>query len=331
MKSQFLLLIPLLTLFCNRVCAAGDPPCPLQRAAAADGAILLLCARDQVIVSHDEGKSWRLSKLPEETRLRAAVLLDRRRGFVTGDGGALFATSDGAETWTRIDLPTRENLTAIFFFGEHGWVAGWAGVILHSSDAGRTWKKQNSGVFQGLESLHFVDAKNGWAAGWAGTILRTIDGGETWQRVQTDTLWSLNSIYFRDREHGWAAGFGGQILRTRDGGLTWSEQPAPLREWMQSVAFDQSGRGWIAAGQHVLMSEDSGETWKALPVGGTPFLHQMLPLRGALWAVGQFAVLQLDDAGRGFNRITTLPSRENEIPKVQLNSRRNVYDTETTL
>ncbi len=309
----------------------SGPPCPIQRAAASGDTVLLLCSRDQVMVSNDRGQSWRISVLPAESRLRSAVLLDARRGFIVGDGGMLLATADAAETWTRIALPTAENLTSIYFAGDHGWLAGWTGIVFHTSDAGRTWTRQSTGVFQGLESIYFLDKNHGWAAGWAGTILRTADGGATWHRVQTDTLWSLSAVYFLDRQRGWAAGFGGQVLHTKDGGVTWREQPSPVRGWMRSIAFDHLGRGWIAADNHLLLSEDGGESWKALPVEGTPFLHQILVFPDGVWTVGQFGVLKSTGPGQSFTALANFPAGGQETARVQLNSRRNHHDTQTPL
>jgi photosystem II stability/assembly factor-like uncharacterized protein len=123
-------------------------------------------------------------------------------------------------------------------------------------------------------------------------ILRTTDGGRTWERAKSSgTSWSLSSVYFRDRNTGWAVGFNGQILRSVDGGRTWEVQPSPTQAWLTSVTFDQTGRGWIAARNQLLASEDGGATWRPVPAGNTMFLQQVLPVEGAVWAVGNFNVL----------------------------------------
>ncbi len=170
-------------------------PCSIQRAAAIEGYVWLLCDEQQLFVSADQGTSWQARKLPTGETMRAIAFLDTRRGFVAGDAGTLMGTEDGGLTWRKIPLPTRENLTSIHFIGQHGWLAGWAGVIVHTADGGRSWERQPSGVLHGLESIYFVDASHGWVVGWAGTILRTTDGGRTWERARsTNTLWSLESV-----------------------------------------------------------------------------------------------------------------------------------------
>jgi len=284
-------------------------PCPIQRAASAGSYVWLLCDRQDLLISADEGRTWQTRHLPSDVKFRAMAFLDSRRGFVAGEGGTLLATEDGAETWRQVPLPTQENLTSIHFVGELGWLAGGAGLILHSPDGGKTWQRQPSGVQQGLEGIFFTDADHGWAVGWVGTILRTTDGGRTWERVWLPkTFWSLNSVYFSDPKHGWAVGFGGQILSSHDGGLTWQERESPVHAWLKSVAFDRHGRGWIVADNHLLLSEDRGETWRPLSVGGTLFLHQVLPVKDSLWAVGQFGVLRQANGAREFTTLATLPA-----------------------
>ncbi len=304
MRSSFLLVY-----VCSCAAAIGaTAPCSIQRAAVAEPYVWLLCDRNDLLVSADEGATWQTRHVPADVKLRAVAFLDWRRGFVAGDGGTLLATEDGAETWRQVPVPTRENLTSIHFVGELGWIAGWTGVILHSQDGGKTWLRQQSGVQQGLESIFFADSEHGWAVGWLGTILRTADGGKTWAKAQTPaTLWSLNSVCFRDSREGWAVGFGGQLLRSIDGGVTWKEQTSPVRDWFKSVACDRAGRWWIASDNAVLVSENGGESWTHLPMEGALFVHQVLPLRTSVWAVGNFGVLKQAEDGTRLTALTTLP------------------------
>lgn len=308
-------LAPLLYLCFHATPMSAWAPCSIQRAAAVEPYVWLLCDQKDLLVSADQGATWQTRHLPTDVKLRAIAFLDPRRGFVAGDGGTLLATDDGAETWRQVSVPTRENLTSIHLVGELGWVAGWTGVILHSEDGGKTWLRQQSGVQQGLESIFFVNQEHGWAVGWLGTILRTADGGKTWVKAQTPaTLWSLDSVCFRDTKEGWVVGFGGQLLRSIDGGATWKEQPSPAREWLKSVACDGAGRWWIASDNVVLVSDDGGENWTRIPVEGTVFVHQVLPLRNTLWAVGQFGVLKQSGDGTGLTALAKLAeSRGSEV------------------
>lgn len=303
----FLLFSGLLT---AQTAARGSAPCYLEGAATAGQRVWLLCQRGEILLSEDQGRTWRIRPLPSAVTFRAITFLDSRRGFVAGEDGTLLATKDGGSSWTQVPLPTQANLTSIHFVAELGWLSGWSGLILHTTDGGATWSPQPTGVLQGLESVYFVDSQHGWTVGWLGTILRTTDGGQTWQRTAANIdLWSLNAIYFRDPSRGWAVGFNGQILRTRDGGVTWERQASPVQKWLTSVQFDASGRGWIAADNQLLMSEDDGESWKPVPVEGAQFLYRLLPLKNSLWAVGRFGVLRQTGSRPEFQALSILPEQ----------------------
>jgi len=309
--SRSLLLLLLCAALHRAAAAVGSVPCPILRAAAAGPSVWLLCDRNDLLVSADQGLTWQTRRVPFPAKLRTIAFLDSRRGFAAGDGGTLLATHDGAETWRPVPLPTRENLTAIHFVGDLGWLAGWSGVILHSRDAGKTWQQQQTGDSQGLEDIFFLDAHHGWVAGWNGTIRRTSDGGRTWEKASVPAgVLSLHSVYFRDVKSGWAVGSAGHILRSRDGGATWQEQPSPSRDWLKAIVFDNSGRAWIASDNALLLSEDGGETWTSVPLSGSVFLSQILPVNGSVWAVGMFGVLRQTGRDHAFTAIATLPRPE---------------------
>ena len=117
--------------------------------------------------------------------------------------------------------------------------------------------------------------------------------------------WSLSSVFFKDTQNGWIAGFAGQILRSKDGGLTWTVQPSPVKNWLTSVSFDKANRGWITYDDGFLVSEDSGETWKTVPVQGRFFLSRLSRMGDSMWALGQSALLR-QTSGLEWKRIETL-------------------------
>jgi photosystem II stability/assembly factor-like uncharacterized protein len=290
--------------------AAPDAPCAIQCAASGGSHVWLLCDRKELYISADEGATWQSRRVPSDSLLRAIAPLDSRRAFIVGDAGLVLATEDGGETWRKIAAPTEESLTAIQFIGDRGWISGWSGLVLHSADGGKTWQKQKTGVLHGLETIYFADAEHGWAGGWAGTILRTDNGGRTWIEARLpQTLWSIDSIYFRDAKHGWAVGFNGQILSTNDGGVAWRELKSPTQAWLKSVTCDASGRLWISSDYELLLSEDNGQNWKHIKIDGLLFIRHVLPLKNAVWAVGQFGVLKTTGSEPVLSALTTLPRR----------------------
>jgi len=267
----------------------------------------VLCEPSTVMITADSGATWAARDTGAKTRLRAIAFTDVNHGFVAGDGGLLLATEDGGKSWQERKTGTTESLTDIEFAGQSGWVAGYTGVLLHSGDGGRTWAKQTTGTSQSLESMFFLDAEHGWAVGWAGTILRTSNGGQTWEQIKTAAAsWSLSSVYFRDAKNGWAVGFAGQILRSRDGGTTWDAQTSPVKGWLTCVLFDSSNHGWITSDDGLLVSDDSGENWRAIPVDKRAFLSKLVRVKDLLWAIGPLQALKQGAPQVAWQKIETL-------------------------
>ncbi|MCW5982159.1 MAG: hypothetical protein KIT09_28995 [Bryobacteraceae bacterium] len=300
----FLLLLTMAIAAAPPAAALDDGACRIMDAASAKGRVWLLCERERLLRSDDRGATWIESRLPSGVRVRALYFLDADNGFAAGDRGALLATADGGSSWQVVSLPTQEDLRSLYFVGESGWITGYGGVVLHSGDGGRSWNSQATGASVPLEDIFFLDRNLGWAVGWNGAILRTSDGGRRWEQIRSPAAkWSLYAVRFRDPDNGWAVGFLGHLLRTRDGGATWQATPVPVRSTLTSVRFDDSGRGWIASEEDLLVSEDGGDAWRPVGLGGWPFLERLISVEGSVWAVGPFGILRQDGPDTAWKRI----------------------------
>ncbi len=111
-----------------------------------------------------------------------------------------------------------------------GWVVGDSGVIFMTTNSGDSWVAQNSGLFDNIVSLSIVDQSYGYALAikdyrndstWYGTsILKTTNGGDVWTRQEYPDEF-FHAIFFFDSLNGFRGGDGGRIWKTTDGGLTW--------------------------------------------------------------------------------------------------------------
>lgn len=111
-----------------------------------------------------------------------------------------------------------------FVTRDEGWVVGQLGKIFHTTDGGKIWEEQRSGTNLLLTMVDFVDRTHGWIVGERGTLLHTTDGGVTWQRQQSGVTYPLFDVQFLNRDTGWVVGHWGTILLTRDGGKQWIER-----------------------------------------------------------------------------------------------------------
>ncbi|MGP8176187.1 MAG: WD40/YVTN/BNR-like repeat-containing protein [Terracidiphilus sp.] len=287
MGASAFLLLPLLA-------AASDKEhCYLRDASAPTASsAFLLCEQGLVYATTDAGATWTARDTGAAVTLHAISFSDANHGFVAGEGGTLLATADGGKTWQVRNTGSTEHVLTIFTLGNRAWVGGFDGTILYSSDQGATWVKQKAGTTMALENIFFLDPDHGWAVGWSGTILRTADGGKNWETIKTDAAsWSLAAVHFNDLKNGWAVGFAGQLLHSSDGGTTWVAQKSPTQSWLTSVATDHANRLWIAGDDQLLLSEDSGATWRGIPVANM-FVSRVFPLGGSLRALGELGILK---------------------------------------
>ena len=202
--------------------------------------------------------------------LRSVHFLDDRTGWIAGNTGSIFSTTDGGESWVLRETGTSADLFSVMFVdAQNGWAVGRLGTILASSDGGATWERQNSQSSEQLNAVRFVDAQRGWALGTGGVIVATTDGGASWVRQKSDTDATLLSVHFTNANIGWAVGTGNTVLRTDDGGVNWVMQGIGSDRTFRSVDFVNEQTGWIASEQAIYATRNAGETWTKLAVRPT--------------------------------------------------------------
>jgi photosystem II stability/assembly factor-like uncharacterized protein len=189
--------------------------------------------------------------------------------YHTSDGGDTW-TSQLYESGYYYD-PIGPFNDVCFTDANHGWVVGDYGAVFYTSNGGVNWIEQDSGVDSELFGVAFTDLNNGWAVGEEGTVISTIDGGATWSNYSLGTTDYLNSICFTDANNGWIAGgdyypFHGTIFHTDDGGTTWSLQDPGTGEFeyiLNDIWFVSDSMGWAAGGtfypwQAVMLHTENG-------------------------------------------------------------------------
>ena len=203
--------------------------------------------------THDGGATWTLRKvttapsrkISEEEAIAAAdpvlydiQFLDQNMGWVVGEFGKIFHTTDGGHTWSEqqdsllggnivdpLDLPT--------FYGvkmtdaENGIASGLDGKIARTRDGGATWKFQpmqlDRPIIDPLFTPFLFADGTGWSIGAAGEVVRLATADGQWQRAKLgmEVVTWLRGMHWLDKTEGWIVGGYGLILHTKDGGQTW--------------------------------------------------------------------------------------------------------------
>ncbi|MBZ0200535.1 MAG: T9SS type A sorting domain-containing protein [Ignavibacteriaceae bacterium] len=155
-----------------------------------------------------------------------------------------------------------------------GWMVGNDGIIYFTSDGGQNWTEQSSGITEDIVKTFFVDASYGWCTTLNGIILKTTDGGISWSAnsfasvIPHVALSLCDVLKFVDQNTGFiVTGKLKQsyLLKTIDGGDTWVVKDSLVgttnRRWYD---IDFNGNSGVIVGDKKDIEKyttDLGETW----------------------------------------------------------------------
>jgi photosystem II stability/assembly factor-like uncharacterized protein len=80
-----------------------------------------------------------------------------------------------------------------FATDQEGWMAGELGRIFRTTDGGATWTQQDAHTKRPFLAMSCLDAKTAWVAGKEGIVYGTKDGGVTWTQLQTGSQRRMRS------------------------------------------------------------------------------------------------------------------------------------------
>ena len=131
--------------------AAGNTDTPLWRAThglllgitRADTRLIAVGNAGVVLLSDDEGNSWRIAKTPTDELLAAVVFPTPKEGWIAGQDELILHSTDAGETWTQqyIKADADQTLfTIVSIAPQHLFTSGAYDLILETQD-GATWKE----------------------------------------------------------------------------------------------------------------------------------------------------------------------------------------------
>lgn len=132
--------------------------------------------------SRDQGKTWQITDLGEDTQITTIQFIDAQHAIALGEFGLSVRSEDGGATWQKgPKLPGDfYPYAALFRDRNEGWVAGIAGQMLHTRDGGQTWQKQVNAAQASLNRL-FMHEGVPYGVGNGGIVAR-LDGDQ-WRNV----------------------------------------------------------------------------------------------------------------------------------------------------
>jgi photosystem II stability/assembly factor-like uncharacterized protein len=263
----------------NRVVAVGD--------------------RGYIVITDDQGKSWRRAKAPAAPLLTAVDFLDDQLGIAVGHDATILSSSDGGETWTeRFSAPAdgRPLLDVLFVKKDFAVAVGAYGAYYESADAGKTWTARKiTADDKHFNSILELGEGRLLIVGEAGTILASADWGKTWASIASPYKGSLFGALVTDDGAVIAFGMRGRIYRSADKGRSWAQvdnaSTATLigGEKLPDGAIVLAGSAGTA-----LVSRDQGRSFVPIVTGTTrAFAKPILGAPGSVLLLGEAGALQV--------------------------------------
>jgi len=270
-----------------------------------------------LLLAHGQAAAVETSLGEIRQNLFGTCLANGDTGWMVGELGRIFRTTDGGKTWNRQAAGTARPFLAISCLDDkRAWIAGKEGIVYVTTDGGESWKELKTNSDRHVFALEFANDKRGHGAGDYGAMVHTEDGGATWtkQQVPAETELpesafdmgvepgdvNLYGISYGDENHVWIVGEFGVILASTDGGLTWTQQKAPIESTLFGVHFTDAQHGWaVGVDANIVRTEDGGATWQIIqPPLRQRSLYDVFVRGHQGWIVGDSGtVLQSTDGG----------------------------------
>lgn len=293
--------------------------------------------RGHVLLSDDDGASWRQVVVPTRVTL-TAVATGGDSVVAAGHDGVVLHSTDRGETWQRVreepysadnfSSPSNGSpvLDVLFLDRERVLAIGAYALVLTSDDGGATWQSGELVLVEGGDSGSTDPAGDAGAGSVAGSevaIAANDSAGDIAQEDEIDAAAGGDSVLFDAdelmlddevdphlnaiaRTPGGAlvmVGERGSVFRSTDEGATWQRLSLPYGGSMFGV-LPTGGDGVLVMGLQgrAFESDDLGTTWRDVDTGvnATLFSGFMGADRAVVLVGAQGAIVRRPSAIDGF-------------------------------
>lgn len=267
--------------------------------------------RGIILLSDDQGMTWRQAKVPVSVTLTAVQFPVPEQGWAIGHSGVVLHSSDKGETWTlQLDGRTAAKLSQ--------------GQVKDSTNPSSTNPDNNLNQPQAAAkplgddspdkpflALHFENERAGLILGAYGLAFHTDDGGQTWQSWSDrfENPRALHIYAIRSTPSAiYVAGEQGLMLRSDNRGKSFIHLPVPKKVSYFSMLAGGDGEV-VAAGLvgNVIWSHDKGEHWAETNIGGRVSLSAITALKSGNWLLTnqEGSLFVTSDNGKNYQRVPT--------------------------
>ncbi len=164
---------------------------------------------------------WHRQYVGTDDGFRFVKFFDKNNGWICGNAGNAFHSTDGGETWKTFTPPAE--FSYVYFQDDNTGYAVGNPVsnfkLIITKDKGKTWSDPVDFMLYGYRDMVvYGDTINMMSDQ---QIVRSSDGGKTWKLEAG--LADGNRVRFADSQHGYIVGATGYFYYTVNSGITWFE------------------------------------------------------------------------------------------------------------
>lgn len=290
--------------------------------------IAVVGERGHILMSADDGRTWRQARVPVQVLLTSVVFASEKKGWAVGHEALILATEDGGESWQvqyanpykafseeeqsaftdaqfnelpRLGAP----LLDVWFRNENeGFAVGAYGMFLHTADGGRNWDDWSSRLDNAdnwhLNAIAAGDNDALYIAGEKGILFRSLDGGQTWSQLQSPYDGSYFGLLAEIGSPGLLVfGLQGKLFRSLDQGNSWQTLASGTESsLMGGLRLSDKVRVLVGNSGMILTSKD----------GGATFTGQITRDREAILGVAKTPAGRLLMVGQGGVKLADAPA-----------------------
>ena len=271
--------------------------------AVSESRLTVIGERGHIVISSDDGASWRQANVPTRVLLTAVHMHDALVGWAVGHDAIILRTSDGGESWAIVHEAPEEQLPLldVWFRDQYrGFAVGAYGYALATDDGGDTWSRVAiSGDDYHLNALIPATGQEAgstrlYIAAEAGVIYRSEDGGDSWKELESPYAGSWFGGLALNKEEVMLTGLRGNLFRSGDSGNTWQRISTGTQATLTSAVLLSSGAIMVTGLEGVvLISHDGGRSVVSRNLPTREGISTALPLAdGGVLLVGEFGVVR---------------------------------------
>ena len=178
--------------------------------------------------------------------------------------------------------------------------------VFKTSDGGQSWRSINDGLPAPYFSAFLIvpGAPATLVAAIGHSIFISVDGGEHWEsRGQIDPQADVQALAFDAASQTLLAGTTSGLFTSTDGALTWIANQS-LHDGVDSIAASQDGTIYVIAGGKLYRSIDHGASWVHLDTAQRPF-RMIADDRSSIYLLTAGGVMISDDRGMTWRALPT--------------------------